>query len=94
MRQSWTTGFWGRAALIVVLALTAAVGFCIFDGDHGRDHRAVSVDLCSGMLAATLAPGVVLALLLAGAAVLVFTPEAAGPALGVLVPPPRFVLPR
>ena len=46
---------WATLTLTLMIAVTATVGFCLFDGDHdGRDDHGVSPDLCRGMLLTSL----------------------------------------
>jgi hypothetical protein len=48
MRHELRVDRWpGQALLIVMAALTLAVGFCLFDGDE-MDNR-ISVDLCQAL---------------------------------------------
>jgi len=43
------------AILALTIAVTASVGFCLFDRDHdGSDDHGVSLDLCLGMLVTSL----------------------------------------
>ena len=88
--RAWTTGFCGRSAVIAAVILTAAIGFCLFDGDHDGDDHVGSVDLCGAMLPATFMPVLLMGLFVAGATVLltggghlVTVP------LGVPHPPPK-----
>lgn len=91
-REAWTRGLWGRGVLITALLLIAAAGFCMFEGAHDGDHHhAASVDLCSAMVAASFAPIVLIALLAAGAAVILSAPRAPSVTRGVPVPPPKFI---
>jgi len=46
---------WATLTLTLMIAVTATVGFCLFDGDRdGRDDHGVSPDLCLGMLLTSL----------------------------------------
>jgi len=46
---------WATLTLTLMIAVTATVGFCLFDGDHdARDDHGVSPDLCLGMLLTSL----------------------------------------
>lgn len=44
---------WIVALAVVAVLLTAATGFCVFDTD-GNGHDGVGLDLCIGIIAATL----------------------------------------
>ena len=52
----------GIATLAVVaVLLTAAAGFCLFDTD-GHDHDGVGLDLCIGLIVATLGTALFIAI--------------------------------
>jgi hypothetical protein len=47
---------WARGTAIALAVLTLAIGLCLFDGDaHDTTGHAGALDLCLGMLAASLA---------------------------------------
>ena len=86
--------FWTRGAVIVALVLLAAVGFCLFQGEHDGDQHAGSVHVCLAMLASSLAPIQVIALFVAGSAVMLSVARVTAVTLGVALPPPKFTVSR
>jgi hypothetical protein len=75
--------------VVVMLLITAGIGFCAADGDHdGHDH-AVRHGLCATFVAVT-APGLVLGgLAVTGAAVANPRWVVVAAPISVLVPPPK-----
>jgi hypothetical protein len=51
MRRELLANSWaGQVGLVAMILVTAAVGFCLFDGDqHGTTHHGMSIDLCAGL---------------------------------------------
>lgn len=88
--QPSTRSFWARGGIIATLILLAAVGFCMFEGDHDGDHHAGSVHVCLAMLGSGLVGSPVIELLVAGSAVILSLRRLTVMTLGVPVPPPKF----
>ena len=88
-RQSWLGGFWARGAVIAIVVLLAAVGFCLFEGDHDGEQHMSSVHVCSAMVVSSPAPASIAALVVIGGALMLSVPRVPAVTLGVPVPPPK-----
>ena len=88
-RQSWRGGFWARSAIIATVVLLAAVGFCLFEGDHDGEQHMSSVHVCSAMAVSSSAPTSVAALVVTGGSLLLSVPRVTAVTLGVPVSPPK-----
>ena len=57
MRQRFRMQSWpGRVLLALMVLVTVAVGFCLFDGDeHGTGDTGASLDLCTGLAITSVA---------------------------------------
>ena len=80
--------FGAGGVLIVALVLLAAVGFCLFEGDHG-DHHASSLHVCSTMLVGSATAASIVVSVVAGGALMLSAPRVTAVTLGVPVPPPK-----
>ena len=79
--------------LALTIAVTATVGFCLFDHDHdGSDDHGVSVDLCLGMLVASLSVVLLTGLVSYGWAVIFRLEPVPVVGLRVPAPPPKSAL--
>jgi hypothetical protein len=78
---------WATVMMTLMIALTATIGFCLFDGDHDdSDHHGASHDLCLSMLFTSLAVILLTGLVPSGWAV-TYRP-ASIPIVGLRVPSP------
>ena len=87
-----TQSFWRRGAVVSALVLLAAVGFCLFEGDHDGDQHAGPVHVCLAMLESGLGRIPVIELLATGCAVILSASALTAVTLGVPVPPPKLIL--
>jgi len=84
---------WATVTLTLMIAVTATVGFCLFDGDHdGRDDHGVSPDLCLGMLLTSLTVVLFTGLAPSGWAVMYRLEPVPVVGLRVPAPPPKSAL--
>ena len=88
-RRPLTQTFWRRGAVVAALVLLAAVGFCLFEGDHDGDQHAGPVHVCLAMLQSGLVRIPVVDLLVIGGAVILSAAGLTAVTLGVPVPPPK-----
>jgi hypothetical protein len=86
LRSSW----WVSGALVVAALIALAVGFCVFDADHGgtTDH-AVPLDLCLGMLVASVTVVLLARLPLTGWVAAYHLLAVPSPAVTTPAPPPK-----
>jgi hypothetical protein len=79
---------WATVIVSLMIAVTATVGFCLFDRDYdGSDHHGVSPDLCLAMLITSLLVVVLLAELVPSGWAVTYQLEPV-PAVGLHVPSP------
>jgi len=90
--ESLTNRSWRRGAVVAALVLLAAVGFCLFEGDHDGDQHAGPVHVCLAMLQSGLVRIPVIELLVIGCAVFLSASALTAVTLGVPVPPPKLIL--
>lgn len=85
------TKFLGPAVVLVAAVLTLGVGFCLFDVDHegGGGSHALHVDLCFGMLVASMILVFLPQLLLSGWAMAYRLARVVTPPLYPPAPPPK-----
>lgn len=88
-RRPLTKSFWRRGAVVATLVLLAAVGFCMFEGDHDGDQHAGPVHVCLAMLQSGLVRIPVIELLVIGGALILSASGLTAVTLGVPVPPPK-----
>jgi len=88
-RQRWLGGFWARSAVIATVVLLAAVGFCLFEGDHDGQHHLSSVHICSAMAVSSPMPASLAALVVTGGVLMLSVARVTTITLGVPVPPPK-----
>ena len=91
-RRPLTKSFWRRGAVVAALVLLAAVGFCLFEGDHDGDQHAGPVHGCLAMLQSGLVRIPVIELLVIGCAVILSASALTAVTMGVPVPPPKLSL--
>lgn len=91
-RPPLTKSFWRRGAVVAALVLLAAVGFCLFEGDHDGDQHAGPVHVCLAMLDSGLGRIPIIELLVMGGAVILSASGLTAVTLGVPVPPPKLVI--
>lgn len=84
--------FWRQGAVVAALFLLAAVGCCIFEGDHDGDQHAGPVHLCLAMLETDLVRTAVIEFLVIGPVVILSASGLSAVTLGVPVPPPKLVV--
>ncbi len=53
-RTQSVTGFWTLGLVILGMLLAFGAGLCLFDADAGHDGHETGVDLCLGMIVASL----------------------------------------
>jgi hypothetical protein len=82
--RSWR----GRSLVLVMLLVTAALGFCVFDG-HDHDGQGPALDLCVVVLNVSFASALICGLLLEGWAADRPTVPVRSAWTTVLAPPPR-----
>lgn len=81
---------WATVVLTLMIAVTATVGFCLFDRDHdGSDHHGVSPDLCLGMLITSLVVVLLAGLVPSGWTVTYRLEPVPVVGLRIPVPPPK-----
>jgi len=79
--------------LALTIAVTAMVGFCVFDHDHdGSNDHGVSLDLCLGMLVTALVVVLLAGLAPSGWAVTYRLEHVPVVGLRVPAPPPKSAL--
>jgi hypothetical protein len=91
-RRTLPKAVWRRGAVVATLVLLAAVGFCMFEGDHDGDQHAGPVHVCLAMLQSGLVRIPVIDLLVIGGAVMLSAGGLTAVTLGVPVPPPKLVI--
>lgn len=83
------SGSWrGRSLVLVMVLVTAALGFCVFDGDD-HDGQGPALDLCVAVLNVSFASALLAGLLLEGRAADTPTVRVRSAWTTVLAPPPR-----
>ncbi len=82
--RSW----WGRSVVLAMVLVTAAVGFCVFDGDD-HDGQGPALDLCVAVLNVSFASALLAGPLSEGQAADTPTVFARSAWITVLAPPPR-----
>ena len=84
---------WPTVMMTLMIALTATIGFCLFDGDHdGSDHHGASLDLCFSMLSTSLVIVLLTGLVPSGWAITYRSPSIPIVGLRVPSPPPKSTL--
>jgi hypothetical protein len=79
--------------LALTIAVTASVGFCLFDRDKDRsDDHGVSLDLCLGMLVTSLVVVLLVGLVPSGWAIIYRLEPIPAVGLRVPAPPPKSAL--
>ena len=90
LRDRLLARWWSPSVLAVAVFITLGAGFCVFDADHaGNPDHAVSLDLCLGMLVASVTVIPLARLPLTGWAAPYHPVADLSPAITTPVPPPK-----